>query len=89
MCCHPHARSGRPVPLNQPRRHTGVSGLINRIARSHMPAVYILLLSMLAQTVFELAGFEKVVEKTLALCYCLLFGWILTMAYAGLVFRAG
>lgn len=54
----------------------------------HRSAVYILLLSMLAQAVFELAGYEKVVEKTLALCYCLLFGWILTMAHAGLVFRA-
>lgn len=41
---------------------------------------------MLTQTVFELAGYENVVEKTLVLCYCLLFGWILTMAYAGLLF---
>lgn len=40
---------------------------------------------MLVQIVLELAGYEKVVEKTLAFCYCLLFGWILTMAHAGLV----
>lgn len=41
---------------------------------------------MLAQTLFQLAGYENAVEKTLALCYCLLFGWILIMAYAGLIF---
>lgn len=28
---------GRPTPLRQRRSQTGVSGLIHRIARSHMP----------------------------------------------------
>lgn len=40
---------------------------------------------MLAEDVFELAGCEKVAEKTLVFCYCLLFAWILTKSHAGLV----
>lgn len=56
---------------------------------SYRSAVYILLFSMLAQTVFELAGYEAVAEKTLGLCYCLLFAWVLTKAHAGLVFGTG
>lgn len=55
---------------------------------SNCSAVYILLLSMLAETVFVLAGYEEVAEKTLGLCYCLLFAWVMTKAHAGLVFGA-
>ncbi|KAE9580763.1 hypothetical protein CGMCC3_g3582 [Colletotrichum fructicola] len=79
---------GDPIPpTNIPGSAwvTGVGKMIERIGRSRLPLLFIIVLTMLVEPVCKIAGVGRILEKTLLVCYVMMFTWFCTMLYAGVL----